>query len=91
MILRNAARHQALQINAAVGEDIWRKIDRLVIEDNIAEDQAVQVNHGTELEVMMMFLGHQERRINAARDQRDVLPRGKVLGSSQDPKRLVCG
>ncbi|KAF2013027.1 hypothetical protein BU24DRAFT_435314 [Aaosphaeria arxii CBS 175.79] len=46
IILRNIARHQAIQINAALGEDVWKDVDRLVVKDNVAEDQSVQINYG---------------------------------------------
>ena len=68
IILRNTARHQAMQINAALGEDIWREMDRLVIKKNVAEDQAVQVNHGTTIETFMLLAEHQDRRIAARHD-----------------------
>ena len=67
IILRNMARDQALQVNAALGEDIWKHMTRLVIEDNVAENQAVQFNHGTSLEAMGFALDRQDRRIAAAR------------------------
>lgn len=69
IILRNSARHQALQINAALGEDIWKGIDRLVIKDNVVQDQAVQVNHGTTLEAALLLLDRQDERIAAARQR----------------------
>jgi hypothetical protein len=65
IILRNTARHQAMQINAALGEDIWKEIDRLVIKDNVAEHQAVQVNHGTTIETFMFLTDYQDRKIAA--------------------------
>jgi hypothetical protein len=65
VILRNMARHQALQINAAVGDDIWKNINRLVIKDNVAEDQAIQINHGTTLEVTMALINLQGKIIAA--------------------------
>ena len=65
IILRNTARHQAMQINAALGEDVWKEMDRLVIKDNVAEDQAVQVNHGTTIETFMFLVEHQDRKIAA--------------------------
>lgn len=64
-ILRNMAKNQALQINAAVGEDIWKDIRRLVIKDNVAEDQAIQINHGTTLEVTLALIGRQGEIIAA--------------------------
>jgi hypothetical protein len=68
IILRNMAKQQALQINAAVGDDIWKNISRLEIKDNIAEDQAIQINHGNTLEVVMALIGRQGKII-AAREK----------------------
>jgi hypothetical protein len=65
IILRNMAKHQALQINAAVGDDIWKNINRLVIKDNVAEDQAIQINHGNSLEVTMALINLQGQIIAA--------------------------
>jgi hypothetical protein len=64
IILRNTARHRAMQINAAIGKDIWKRINRLEIKDNVAEDQALQVNHGLSLEVALkLFDLHDKRTI----------------------------
>jgi hypothetical protein len=65
IILRNATRHQAVQINAAIEKDIWQGISRLVIRDNVAEDQSLQVNHGTTLDVTMLLLELQGKRMGA--------------------------
>jgi hypothetical protein len=67
IILRNEARNQALQINAALQEDIWKDINRLVIRDNVAEDQALQVNYGTTHEMTLLLLDRQDKRIAARR------------------------
>ncbi|OAL01576.1 hypothetical protein IQ06DRAFT_125905 [Phaeosphaeriaceae sp. SRC1lsM3a] len=56
IILRNMAKDQALQINAAIGEDIWKEIDRIAIEDNVASNDAVQINHSNTLEVTLALL-----------------------------------
>ncbi|KAF2848342.1 hypothetical protein T440DRAFT_480940 [Plenodomus tracheiphilus IPT5] len=62
LILRNSARHQALQINAALAEDIWKGVSRLVIQENVAEDQAVQVN-GMTVGITKYLLAEQRERI----------------------------
>lgn len=67
IILRNCARHQALQINAAVGEDIWKHMTTLVVKDNVAEDQAVQINYGATLDVTMQLIGVQTQRMAISR------------------------
>ena len=65
IILRNTAQQQSIQINAALGEDIWKELNRLVIKDNIAKDQAVQLNYGTTLEAALLLLNIQDKRIAA--------------------------
>lgn len=56
IILRNMAKDQALQINAAIGEDIWKEIDRIAIEDNVASNDAIQINHSNTLEVTLAMV-----------------------------------
>ncbi|KAF1979582.1 hypothetical protein BU23DRAFT_100983 [Bimuria novae-zelandiae CBS 107.79] len=63
VIKGNSARHQALQINASLGEDVWKEIDRLEIKDNIAEDHSIQVNHGMTLEVLSLLVGIQAKKM----------------------------
>jgi hypothetical protein len=60
IILRNMARDQALQINAPIGKDLWKAIDRIVIEHNTAEGEAVQVNYNNTLEdtIALITLSH---------------------------------
>jgi hypothetical protein len=69
IILRNTAKQQSLQINAALGEDIWKDINRLVIKENISENECVQVNHATTLEATLLLLDRQDERIAAARQK----------------------
>ncbi|KAF1919370.1 hypothetical protein BDU57DRAFT_443035 [Ampelomyces quisqualis] len=69
IILRNTAKQQSLQINAALGEDLWRDINRLVIKENISENESVQVNHATTLEATLLLLDRQDDRIAAARQR----------------------
>lgn len=56
IILRNMAKDQALQINAAIGKDIWKGIDRIIIRENVASNGAVQINHSNTLEVTLALL-----------------------------------
>jgi hypothetical protein len=60
IIVRNTTRNQALQINCAIGDDVWSWINRLVIEDNVAEHQSMQFNHGMSLEVALAFMDRQQ-------------------------------
>lgn len=57
--MRNIARHQAAQINAPVEIDMWENVDRLVIEDNVAEGQALQINYGTTFEITSKLMDRQ--------------------------------
>lgn len=68
IIMRNLAHHQAIQINAALGEDIWKELGRLEIADNIAEDQAIQVNYGMSLEAFAFLADRQAKAIHMRRD-----------------------
>jgi hypothetical protein len=55
-VLRNTARNQAFQVNCPIGEDVWKDIDRLVIEDNVAEDQSMQFNYGMSFDMALAFM-----------------------------------
>ena len=61
IILRNIARNQSAQINAAIETDIWKDVNRLVIKDNVAEDQALQFNYGATLEITSLLLDRRDR------------------------------
>jgi len=63
IILRNVALHQALQINAALGKDIWKDTNRIVTKDNRAEDQSVQLNYGTSLEAFTLAMKMQGMKL----------------------------
>ena len=69
IIMKNLTRNQALQINAALGEDIWKEMDRLVIKDNVAEHESIQVNHATSLEVFKFLLETQDKKIAMVRQR----------------------
>lgn len=79
IILRNTARNQALQINAAVGEDIWKDVGRLVIKDNMAEDEAMQFNHGMELDVALSFIEIQGSRLGLSSNKNEKKRKDSVL------------
>ncbi|KAF2686953.1 hypothetical protein K458DRAFT_441624 [Lentithecium fluviatile CBS 122367] len=81
IILRNLARDQAFQINAALGKDIWKDINRLVIEDNVAENQAVQINHGTTFEAAKFMRAWQKETIVLVGQQASTLRRDSALAS----------
>jgi hypothetical protein len=68
IILRNMAKNQALQINAPVGKDIWKNINRIVIEDNVAQDKAVQINYSNTLEVAIALLKLNSEMITARQE-----------------------
>jgi hypothetical protein len=69
IIMRNMARNQAMQINAPVGKDMWKNIDRIVIEDNVAQDNAVQMNYSNTLEVMTALM-RLNIELNTARQEK---------------------
>ncbi|KAL1800890.1 hypothetical protein ACET3X_001232 [Alternaria dauci] len=68
-IINNTSRNQALQINAALQEDIWKDVGRLRIQDNLAEDQSLQVNYAISKDMLAMFLARQDRIIAAPRQE----------------------
>jgi hypothetical protein len=67
IILRNTARDQAAQVNAPIETDIWKDVDRLVIKDNVAEGQALQLNYGTTLAITSLLLDRQDKIITMPR------------------------
>lgn len=74
IILRNMARDQALQINAPIGKDIWKGIDRIVIKENTASTGAVQINHNNTLEVTLALLkATHDMRLASIQSRRDSL------------------
>jgi hypothetical protein len=74
VITRNTARDQALQINAALEEDMWKDINRLKIQDNVAENQSCQVNYPISRDIFSMVLEQQNKNATASR-QRQVSTR----------------
>lgn len=69
IITRNTARNQALQINAAVIEDLWKDVNHLKIHDNVAEDESMQVNYAMTREAFSVVL-EQRNKVVAAPRQR---------------------
>jgi hypothetical protein len=70
IILNNMAKSQAMQINAPMGRDIWKMIDRIVIQNNVAEDGAVQINYTNTLEDTMALIRlNNEFRIAAQQNE----------------------
>ncbi|KAI4673641.1 uncharacterized protein J4E88_008697 [Alternaria novae-zelandiae] len=61
IITRNTARNQALQVNAALEQDMWKDISRLKIQDNVAEDQSCQVNYPISRDIFSMMLDRQSK------------------------------
>lgn len=61
IITRNTARNQALQVNAALEQDMWKDINRLKIQDNVAEDQSCQVNYPISRDIFSMMLDRQSK------------------------------
>ena len=69
IVRRNDARNQAVQISAPLDKDLWRHIDRLVIEDNSVDSQGIQVNYAISREMMMMIFDQQNKVIAASRQK----------------------
>jgi hypothetical protein len=70
IILNNMSKSQAMQINAPMGRDIWKMIDRIVIQNNVAEDGAVQINYTNTLEDTMALIRlNNEFRIAAQQNE----------------------
>lgn len=62
IIQQNTARHQAAQVNAPVDIDLWKDVNRLVISDNVAEGQSLQLNYANTWEVTSKFLDHHREK-----------------------------
>ncbi|KAE8847419.1 hypothetical protein CFE70_006098 [Pyrenophora teres f. teres 0-1] len=67
IIRRNEARNKAVQVNAALGKDLWKNLHRLVIEDNVVDSQGIQVNYAITPEMLMMMFDQQNVLVAAAR------------------------
>jgi hypothetical protein len=81
IVLNNMARDQAIQINAPLGKDIWKNVDRIVIKNNIAENDAVQINYINSLENMMAMMTHRSKlKIAEKQHKSSHTRRDSVLG-----------
>jgi hypothetical protein len=69
IITRNTARNQALQINAAVIEDLWKDVNHLRIHDNVAEDESMQVNYAMTREAFSVVLEQRNKVVAAPRQK----------------------
>jgi hypothetical protein len=80
IILYNMARDQALQINAPMGNDIWKTVHRIVIKNNTAEGDAVQINHTNTLEETMALMRlHTELKIAERQEVSSYTRRDSVM------------
>lgn len=66
IIISNMALHESLQINGALGEDIWKDYQRLEIRDNTAKDTAVQINYGMNLDAFKIAMSAHAENLRAA-------------------------
>ncbi|KAI9690728.1 MAG: hypothetical protein M1820_009859 [Bogoriella megaspora] len=60
IIIGNSTKAQALMINGPIGEDMWRDISYLRIENNTAEGNSTMVNHATSFEVLKFLTERQD-------------------------------
>jgi hypothetical protein len=80
VILSNMARNQAIQINAPIGKDIWKTVDKITIKHNTAEDNAVQINYTNTLEDTMALMRlNNEFRITAQQEKSSQQRRDSVV------------
>ena len=47
IVINNASRGYAVQVNAPLDTDMYKDLSSLRIQDNVAEEQSVQINYGT--------------------------------------------
>ena len=79
IVIGNSTKAQALMINGAVGEDLWKDIGRLEIRNNNAEDASTMVNHAISFEVLKWMMQHQDPR----REQDRKYNRGAATAGTQ--------
>jgi hypothetical protein len=80
IVLSNMAKDQAIQINAPLGKDIWKDVDRTIIKNNVAEHDAVQVNYINTLEDTMALMKlRSELSIAAQRNKSSHTRRDSVM------------
>ena len=79
IVRRNNASNRAVQINAPLEEDLWKNVDRLVIEDNMADSQGIQVNYAITREMVVVMFDQQNKLIAAERQTPGVLRHDRVV------------
>lgn len=80
IIESNAARHQSVQINGPVEKDLWESLSRLVVKENVSEDQSLQVNYATPGKVFMTLLNRQDEIIKGANQKIESMPASRCQG-----------
>lgn len=53
--MRNVANDHAMQVNAPLGKSVWKNVE-IVIEDNFAHNESVQINSPNSLADMMSLM-----------------------------------
>ncbi|KAI4907046.1 hypothetical protein J4E90_009940 [Alternaria incomplexa] len=56
IVINNASRGYAVQVNAPLDTDIYKHLSSLRIQDNVAEEQSVQINYGTTTKSLSILL-----------------------------------
>jgi hypothetical protein len=69
IIIGNSSEGQAIQLNAPIGEDLWREIS-VRIENNMAGGNSTQFNFPSKWETTKYMLERQERLIAEERKER---------------------
>lgn len=70
IIIGNSTKAQALMINGAIGEDLWKDLSHLEIRDNVAEDDSMMVNYAISMDVFEKLLSRQDARVERERQRR---------------------
>ena len=60
IVVNNMTEDQALQINGPIGVEGWREAIKLEIRNNKAAGNAIQLNHGIQMEVFERVLAAQQ-------------------------------
>jgi len=56
IVINNASRGYAVQVNAPLDTDMYKDLSSLRIQDNVAEEQSVQINYGTTTKSLSILL-----------------------------------
>lgn len=54
--LNNVAESRSFQVNAPIGEDIYKDVDCVIIKNNKAGSQAMQINYALDYELALRML-----------------------------------